>query len=126
MTTITISRLEQEIKEYREQIGLLQIKIKTAEEIKSELLKVEKSEALKELDKQIAKYESFKLTLTPREKEILNLIAEGYLNKQIAQYLHLAESTIKNHIAHIFEKLGVSNRTEAAIKALEFRSYLKI
>lgn len=56
--------------------------------------------------------------LTPRETEILAAIATGLPNKEIAYRLGIAESTVKGHILHLFEKLGVSNRTEAAIWAL--------
>jgi len=51
--------------------------------------------------------------LTPREDEILNLVAIGLSNKQIAFQLLLSESTVENHIHNIFEKLGVSNRCQA-------------
>ncbi len=61
-------------------------------------------------------YKSFRLTLTPREKEILELVAQGYLNKQIAYILHLDEQTIKNHLVNSYKKLGVTNRTQAAVK----------
>ena len=75
------------------------------------------------LDNPNAKYESFKLGLSPREEEILNLLAAGYLNKQIAKCLYVTESTVKNHLRHIYKKLGVSNRTEAAMRALALRGY---
>ncbi|NJL47054.1 MAG: response regulator transcription factor [Leptolyngbyaceae cyanobacterium SM2_5_2] len=53
--------------------------------------------------------------LTPREVEVLTLLADGLSNKAIAQQLHLSEHTIKYHISAIFAKLNVSTRTEAAI-----------
>lgn len=52
--------------------------------------------------------------LSPREHEVQVLLAEGLTNKQIAQALFISESTVKVHIRHIFEKLGVKTRTEAA------------
>ena len=52
--------------------------------------------------------------LTPREREVLALIAQGQQNKTIAANLNLSEHTIKLHIHHIISKMGVSNRTEAA------------
>lgn len=59
-----------------------------------------------------------KFGLTPRELEILNLIVEGMSNQQIAQHLFISPETVKTHISHIFEKLMVSDRTEAAVKAM--------
>lgn len=53
--------------------------------------------------------------LTPREVEVLTMLAEGLSNKAIARQLHLSEHTIKYHTTAIFAKLNVSSRTEAAI-----------
>jgi len=58
-------------------------------------------------------------TLTPREREVLALIARGQQNKNIAANLSLSEHTIKLHIHHIISKMGVSNRTEAAAAFLQ-------
>jgi DNA-binding NarL/FixJ family response regulator len=58
-------------------------------------------------------------SLTPREQEVLGHLARGKPNRQIAQELHLSLSTVKRHVEHIIFKLGVSDRTQAAIKALE-------
>jgi two-component system, NarL family, nitrate/nitrite response regulator NarL len=55
--------------------------------------------------------------LTTREREILELIAEGLSNKQIAQHLSIELPTVKNHVHHILGKLGVHRRTEAAALA---------
>jgi DNA-binding NarL/FixJ family response regulator len=54
--------------------------------------------------------------LTPREAEVIGLIAQGLTNKQIADVLFISESTVKVHVLHIFEKLGVRTRTEAALR----------
>ncbi len=54
--------------------------------------------------------------LTKREEEILKLLAEGLSNAQIGTRLHLSENTIKFHLRNIYAKLGVTNRTEAALK----------
>ena len=51
--------------------------------------------------------------LTPRELEVLRHIARGEDNREIAQALHLAEGTVKNHISSIYEKLGLRDRTQA-------------
>ncbi|CAN7695044.1 response regulator transcription factor [Rhizobium sp. LjRoot98] len=53
--------------------------------------------------------------LTNREQEVLHLVAEGLSNKRIALRLGVHEKTIKQHMTHIFSKLGISNRTEAAM-----------
>ncbi len=55
--------------------------------------------------------------LSGREREILALLAQGLSNKQIAARLHLAEGTVKNYVSNILGKLGVTDRTQAALKA---------
>lgn len=55
--------------------------------------------------------------LTSREKEVLELIAEGLINREIAKRLYISEKTVKNHVSNIFKKLNVSDRTQAAIYA---------
>ena len=57
--------------------------------------------------------------LTPRELEILAFISNGYRNKQIADKAFISLSTVKTHIQHILNKLGVTSRTQAALKAKE-------
>jgi DNA-binding NarL/FixJ family response regulator len=57
--------------------------------------------------------------LSPRELEILRLLAGGATNREIAAQLVLAEGTVKNHVTSILGKLGVSDRTSAAMKARE-------
>lgn len=59
--------------------------------------------------------QSDKLLLTPREQEILNLVALGKTNEEIAHELSLAEKTIKNNLCVIIQKLEVRNRVELAI-----------
>ena len=56
--------------------------------------------------------------LTPREREILGLVAEGRSNAQVARMLWVTEETVKFHLSNIFRKAGVSNRTEATNWAL--------
>jgi len=58
-------------------------------------------------------------TLTPREIEVLQLIAEGMINKEIAKQLYISEKTVKNHVSNIFKKLNVADRTQAAIYAFK-------
>jgi len=55
--------------------------------------------------------------LTPREREVLGLIGRGYSNKRIALELGAAEKTVKNHVSRVLAKLGVSDRTQAALYA---------
>jgi DNA-binding CsgD family transcriptional regulator len=58
--------------------------------------------------------------LTPRELVVLQLLVLGKTNRQIARKLDRSEATVKAHLSSIFLKLGVSNRTEAAIVGLGF------
>ncbi|ACL76211.1 response regulator [Ruminiclostridium cellulolyticum] len=62
--------------------------------------------------------------LTNREVEVLKLIAEGMINKEIAKALYISEKTVKNHISNIFKKLDVNDRTQAAIYA--FKHNIKV
>jgi len=55
--------------------------------------------------------------LTPREHEVLDLIGRGFANKRIARELGIAEKTVKTHVSHVLAKLGVSDRTQAALYA---------
>jgi DNA-binding NarL/FixJ family response regulator len=57
--------------------------------------------------------------LSPREVEILRLIAHGRTNEQIARELHLSTSTVKNQVHRILSKLGASDRTQAVVMAIE-------
>ncbi len=59
--------------------------------------------------------------LSEREAEILDLVAQGLRNKEIATRLSIAEKTVKNHVSNILKALQVNSRTEAAMKALKSR-----
>ena len=61
------------------------------------------------------------LGLTPRELEILSLIAEGLSNKEIAERAFVSENTVKTHSSRVFEKLGAHRRTQAVQLAKELR-----
>ena len=58
--------------------------------------------------------------LTPRQLEVLRLLAEGKSNKEIAAALDISEGTVKLHVTALLKALGASNRTEAAVKAAEY------
>jgi DNA-binding CsgD family transcriptional regulator/ArsR family metal-binding transcriptional regulator len=57
--------------------------------------------------------------LSGRETEVLRLITEGFTNKEIAQILKISHHTVKSHVVHIFNKLGISDRTQAAVWAAQ-------
>ncbi|WP_339265898.1 response regulator transcription factor [Paenibacillus sp. FSL K6-1330] len=57
--------------------------------------------------------------LTRREQEVLQLIASGMNNREISEALYITEKTVKTHVSHLLDKLGVADRTQAAIYALK-------
>ncbi|WP_353815914.1 response regulator [Agromyces sp. SYSU T00266] len=57
--------------------------------------------------------------LSPRELEVLRLVADGRSNPEIARALHIGEATVKTHLIHVFEKLEVGDRTRAVTRAME-------
>lgn len=57
--------------------------------------------------------------LTPREVEVLQLVAPGLSNREIGQRLHISDKTVRNHLSSIFEKLGVDDRIQAALYAYQ-------
>ena len=63
--------------------------------------------------------------LTAREQQILDLIADGLTNREISRNLTISESTVENHIHHIFIKLGISNRAQAVAQAFRVRIVLQ-
>lgn len=62
--------------------------------------------------------------LTDRENEVLELIADGLTNKAISSQLYINESTVENHIHNIYRKLGISNRAQAAVQAIQAKIIL--
>lgn len=59
------------------------------------------------------------IVLSPREAEVLALVAEGLTNREVGVRLHVGEATVKTYLARVFDKLDVSDRTRAVTKALE-------
>jgi len=57
--------------------------------------------------------------LTPREREVLTYITRGQSNRDIAQQLHIAEKTVRIHVSSVLDKMGVRDRTQAAIYAIQ-------
>jgi len=62
--------------------------------------------------------------LTDRENQVLSLIADGLTNREISCNLSISESTVENHIHHIYIKLGISNRAQAVSYAFQLRNFL--
>ncbi|MBL1407013.1 MAG: DNA-binding response regulator [Hyphomicrobiales bacterium] len=62
------------------------------------------------------------LTLTPQQLRVITMIRNGLLNKQIAYELKVGETTVKAHVSEVLRKLGVNNRTQAAVKLSSLRS----
>jgi ATP/maltotriose-dependent transcriptional regulator MalT len=59
--------------------------------------------------------------LTDREEQVLKLIAHGLTNREISCHLSISESTVENHIHHIYTKLGIANRAQAVAHAFQLR-----
>jgi DNA-binding NarL/FixJ family response regulator len=55
--------------------------------------------------------------LTPRERDVLELVIAGHPNKQIARRLGISEKTVKGHLTNVFQRIGVADRTQAALWA---------
>src|SRR6266498_5101307 len=71
-----------------------------------------------QLNAPISSYQEVLGELSERERDVLNLLARGLSNSEIAGRLFLSEGTVRNYVSSIFSKLGVSDRTQAAILAL--------
>ncbi len=72
-----------------------------------------------ERERQEERYREQLAGLTPREEEILKLLATGESNREIGKRLFISEQTVKNHVASIFRKLQVNDRTKAALLAVK-------
>jgi len=73
------------------------------------------------------RFDSHGPSLAPRERELIRCVARGLRNREIAEQLGVTEGTVKVYLHAVFDKLGVKNRTELAIRADEFlaESYLR-
>ncbi|CAN7564987.1 response regulator transcription factor [Phenylobacterium sp. LjRoot164] len=78
-------------------------------------------EAMKQVIAVVAAPATPRAELTPREAEVVRLVAVGRRNKEIARLLNISEGTVKMHLHNLYEKLEVSSRTELAILALDLR-----
>lgn len=74
---------------------------------------------LKRLSNETPRQEETANPLSTREREVLQLLTQGQTNREIAENLVVSVSTIKVHVEHILAKLGVSDRTQAAVRAIE-------
>lgn len=61
------------------------------------------------------------LALTQRVEQILHLIADGFTNREISGYVSISESTVENHIHHVYDKSGISRRAQAVAYAFRIR-----
>lgn len=73
---------------------------------------------LKEIQREVRSKDKL---LSTREIEVLCSLAEGLYNKEIASKLQISEKTVKNHVSNIFKKIGVSDRTQAAVYAIRHK-----
>ena len=78
-----------------------------------------------EVSEMLADDEERKSPLTKREHEVMLLVAQGLLNKQVAYELGISDRTVQFHLKSVFDKLAVSSRTEAVVQGLE-RGWLKL
>lgn len=76
-------------------------------------------EAMKQVMSMLAQSPTSTAELTPRESDVVRQVAQGQRNKEIARSLGISEGTVKMHLHNLYEKLGVSSRTELALLAKE-------
>lgn len=88
-----------------------------AREILKQIAEVEQSTQTTLLETEGARLDTEQSILTSREKEILNLVAQGLSNREIAEQLFVSRYTVESHIKHIYRKLSVTKRTKAVSTA---------
>ena len=76
---------------------------------------------LRQIERESSQGPSPASTLTRREREVIAAVVDGASNKDIGKAFGLSEQTVKNHLSHIYDKLGVSNRLELALYAVHHR-----
>ena len=96
--------------------GLFTSRITAQSAIKSQK---EENTALNHTRGLIGNRDDIVFRISGREVEVLRLITEGFTNKEIAQILKVSLNTVKSHVVHIFDKLGVHDRTQAAVWATQ-------
>lgn len=79
------------------------------------------AKVMREFGRLTSKPQSPSERLTQREVEIIRLVAKGNSNRQIAQILFISDKTVKNHLTNIFQKIGVTDRTQAALYAIKHK-----
>ena len=101
--------------------GVLSGESPLAPELAARLLRRLATEVQEPANVPLPKRESARVTepLTPREIEVLEFLAHGMTNRQIAETFVISVGTVKNHVEHIIAKLGASDRTQAVVLALE-------
>ena len=102
-------------------LGQLESAVRTVASGGSLILPAVTERVLRGLEKELTTFDSASMpdALTPREREVLRLIAAGFSNREIAEASGTAEGTVKNQASSILSKLGVRDRTRAVLKALE-------
>ena len=85
---------------------------------KEEIIENIKKELSNKFDEKLINFDEGS-ELTERETSVLKLVAKGKTNKEISKNLKISEHTVKAYISHILRKLGVEDRTQAAVKAIQ-------
>ena len=80
---------------------------------------IEKKKALEHAPGLMRNRHDIIFKMSGREVEVLRLIAEGFTNREIGQILKVSLNTVKSHVGHIFDKLGINDRTQAAVWAIQ-------
>ncbi len=138
---IQLTRAAEKVKQEAQQVAVLQERHRIAEELKNSLKHLQEvlvpnkvypfddtsylAEEPTDEHKRLEKPPSGLLALTDREREVLGMIAAGANNKEIAQALYLSEGTVRNYISRILSRLNVRDRTQAALVAYTFSTWLE-
>ncbi len=94
-------------------------KTSTAEQLVSILEKVARGEPVAPTESKRSRFAGFGRQLTPREREVLAMLGQGLSNGDIAAELFISTETVRTYVRQTFRKLGVNNRTQAAVRAHE-------